>query len=145
MNDDILCSVVILNKIYKELKTMENMENPVEKTINKTTEALTKELETLNDSELHDLFMFFYQINHQHYNMIAYDKFSEFLESFKSNPFRKHEDKTFRKELIEGLITYTTDQMSLLTAAMLIKRKFTIDEVINNYYSNVDLFKDNWY
>ncbi len=124
---------------------MENMENPIEKTIYKTTETLTKELETLNDSELHDLFVFFYQINHQHYNMITSDKFSKFLESFKSNPFRKHEDKTFRKELIEGLITYTTDQMSLLTAAMLIKRKFTIDEVINNYYSNVDLFKDNWY
>ena len=124
---------------------MENIENPVEKTINKTTEALTEELETLNDSELHDLFMFFYKINHQHYNMITYDKFSEFLESFKSNPFRKHEDKTFRNELIEGLLSYTTDQMSLLTAAMLIKRKFTIDEVINNYYTNVDLFNDNWY
>ena len=124
---------------------MENIENSVDKTINKTTAALTKELETLNDSELHDLFMFFYQINHQHYNMITYDKFSEFLESFKSNPFRKHEDKTFRKELIDALINYTTDQMSLLTAAMLIKRKFTIDEVINHYYSNVDLFNDNWY
>ena len=124
---------------------MENIENPVEKTINKTTEALTKELETLNDSELHDLFVFFYQINHQHYNMITYDKFSEFLESFKNNPFRKHEDKNFRKELIEGLLAYTTDKMGLLTAAMLIKRKFTIDEVINNYYTNVDLFNDNWY
>ena len=124
---------------------MENMENPVEKTINKTTAALTKELESLNDSELHDLFKFFYQINHQHYNMITYDKFSEFLENFKSNPFRKHEDKNFRKELIEGLLSYTTDQMGLLTAAMLIKRKFTIDEVINNYYTNVDLFNDNWY
>ena len=122
---------------------MENIENPVEKTINKTTEALTKELEALNDSELHDLFKFFYQINHQHYNMITYDKFSEFLESFKSNPFRKHEDKTFRKELIEGLLSYTTEQMSLLTAAMLIKRKFTIDEVINHYYSNVDVFNNN--
>ena len=52
---------------------MKNMENPVEKTINKTTVALTKELESLNDSELHDLFMFFYKINHQHYNMITYD------------------------------------------------------------------------
>ena len=124
---------------------MENIENPVEKTINKTTTALAKELETLNDSELHDLFVFFYQINHQHYNMITYDKFSEFLESFKSNPFRKHEDKNFRKELIEGLLAYTTDKMGLLTAAMLIKRKFTIDEVINNYYTNVDLFNDNWY
>ena len=140
MNDNILCSVVVLNIIYKELKTMEN---PVEKTINKTTVALTKELESLNDSELHDLFMFFYKINHQHYNMITHDKFSEFLENFKSNPFRKHEDKNYRKELIEGLLSYTTDQMSLLTAAMLIKRKFTIDEVINNYYTNVDLFNDN--
>ena len=141
----IFCALLLFKIILKELKTMENIENPVEKTINKTTEALTKELESLNDSELHDLFKFFYQINHQHYNMITYDKFSEFLESFKSNPFRKHEDKTFRKELIDALINYTTDQMSLLTAAMLIKRKFTIDEVINHYYSNVDLFNDNWY
>ena len=31
MNDNILCSVVVLNQIYKELKTMENMENPIEK------------------------------------------------------------------------------------------------------------------
>jgi hypothetical protein len=47
MNDNILCSVVVLNQIYKELKTMENMENPIEKKINKMNDALTKELETL--------------------------------------------------------------------------------------------------
>ena len=35
---------------------MEDIENSVDKTINKTTAALTKELESLNDSELHDLF-----------------------------------------------------------------------------------------
>jgi hypothetical protein len=82
---------------------MENIESSVEKTINKTTNALVKELETLNDKELHDLFIFFYQINHQQYNTIKAEKFIEFLESFKSNPFRKHEDKASRKELIENL------------------------------------------
>ena len=34
---------------------MEHLENPVENTINKMTDALAKELEALNDSELHDL------------------------------------------------------------------------------------------
>ena len=121
------------------------MENSVEKTMNKTTNALAKELEVLNEKELHDLFIFFYQINHQQYNTIKPEKFIEFLESFKSNPFRIHEDKTSRKELIENLLNYTTDPMSLLTAAMLIKRKFTLDEVINNFYSSFDFYNDNWF
>ena len=124
---------------------MEHLENPVENTINKMTDALAKELEALNDSELHDLFIFFYQINHQHYNTIKAEKFIEFLESFKYNPFRKHEDKASRKELIENLLCYTTDPMSLLTAAMLFKRKFTLDEVINNFYSSFDFYNDNWF
>ena len=124
---------------------MENIENSVEKTINKTTNALAKELEVLNEKELHDLFIFFYQINHQNYNTIPADKFIQFLGSFKSNPFRIHEDKTSRKELIENLLSYTTDPMSLLTAAMLIKRKFTLDEVINNFYSSYDFYNDNWF
>ena len=124
---------------------MEHLENPVENTINKMTDALAKELEALNDSELHDLFIFFYQINHQHYNTTPPEQFMEFLGSFKSNPFRKHEDKTSRKELIENLLTYTTDPMSLLTAAMLIKRKFTINEVVNNFYSSYDFYNDNWF
>jgi hypothetical protein len=124
---------------------MEHLENPVENTINKMTDALAKELEVLNDSELHDLFIFFYEINHQNCNTIKPEKFIEFLESFKCNPFRKHEDKTSRKELIENLLTYTTDPMSLLTAAMLIKRKFTINEVVNNFYSSFDFYNDNWF
>ena len=121
------------------------MENSVETTINKTTNTLAKELEILNDKELHDLFIFFYQINHQNYNTIPADKFIQFLGSFKSNPFRIHEDKTSRKELIENLLDYTTDPMSLLTAAMLIKRKFTIEEIANNYYASVDLFGGGWF
>ena len=68
------------------------------------------------------------------------DKFNEFLEAFTSNPFRHHEDKAFRKELIENLIKYCFDHMSLLTATLLLKKKFTIEEVINNYYANVDAF-----
>ena len=107
--------------------------------------ALVKELETLNDSELHDLFIFFYQINHQQYSTIKAEKFIEFLESFKYNPFRKHEDKASRKELIDNLLIYTTDPMGLLTAAMLFKRKFTLDEVINNFYSSFDFYNDNWF
>ena len=124
---------------------MENMETSVEKTMNKTTNALAKELEVLNDKELHDLFIFFYQINHQNYNTIPADKFIQFLGNFKSNPFRIHEDKTSRKELIENLLSYTTDPMSLLTAAMLIKRKFTLNKVINNFYSSYDFYNDNWF
>ena len=124
---------------------MEYMETPAEKTINKMNNALTKELEVLNDSELHDLFLFFYQINHQQYNTIKPEKFMEFLESFKYNPFRKHEDKASKNELIDNLLIYTTNPMSLLTAAMLLKRKFTLEEVINNYYSTYDFYNDNWF
>ena len=35
--------------------------------------------------------------------------------------------------------------MSLLTAAILIKKKFTVDEIVQNYYANVDGFGDGWY
>ena len=72
--------------------------------------------------------------------MIPSDRFNEFLEAFNSNPFRHHEDKAFRKELIENLIKYAYDHMSLLTATLLLKKKFTIEEVISNYYANVDVF-----
>ena len=36
------------------------MQATIENTINKMSNALAKELEVLNDSELHDLFIFFY-------------------------------------------------------------------------------------
>ena len=122
-----------------EIKEKTNEKAP-EKIVNKTTETLVKELETMSDSGLHDLFMFFYKLNCNHGNMIYGDKFNEFLESFTSNPFKLHEDKAFRKELIENLIKYSFDHMSLLTAALLLKKKFTIDEAIQNYYSTVDAF-----
>ena len=122
------------------MANIENTEKCVNTTINKTTETLMKELETHSDSGLHDVFIFFYRLNHAHGNMIDNEKFNEFLEAFDSNPFRHHEDKAFRKQLIENLIKYTYDHMSLLTATLLLKKKFTIDEVINNYYSNVDAF-----
>ena len=145
MNDNILSSVVVqINYRYKDELIMEIKEKTNEKTqekvVNKTTETLIKELETMSDIGLHDLFMFFYRLNCNHGNMIYGDKFNEFLESFTSNPFKLHEDKAFRKELIENLIKYSFDHMSLLTAALLLKKKFTIDEVIQNYYSNVDAF-----
>ena len=122
-----------------EIKEKTN-ENAPAKVVNKTTKTLIKELETMSDTELHDLFMFFYKLNCQHGNIIYGDKFNEFLEAFTSTPFRHHEDKAFRKELIENLTKYCFDHMSLLTATLLLKKKFTIEEVINNYYSNVDVF-----
>ena len=111
----------------------------------KAIETLAKEIETLNNDELHQLFIFYYKLNHQHENIIVQDKFDEFLRSFDSNPFRAHEDKAFRKQLIENLITYTDDHMSLITAVVLIKRKFTIEEIIDNYYTNLDIFGGSWY
>ena len=122
-----------------EIKEKTN-ENVPAKVVNKTTETLIKELETMSDQGLHDLFTFFYKLNCNHGNMIYTEQFNEFLEAFTSNPFRHHEDKVFRKELIEGLIKYCFDHMSLLTATLLLKKKFTVNEVINNYYSNVDAF-----
>jgi hypothetical protein len=35
--------------------------------------------------------------------------------------------------------------MSLIAAAILIKKKFTIEELTRNYYSSVDLFTGDWY
>ena len=52
----------------------------------KTKSILTKELETLTDMQLHDLFTFFYKLNSQHGNIITTEKFDEFLRSFDYNP-----------------------------------------------------------
>ena len=123
---------------------MENRKNTTNEP-NKVIETLTKELESLNDEELHEFFMFFYKLNHQQYNMIVPDAFEKFLSSFDSNPFKINNDKTFKKELIENIIEYAYDHLSLITAAVLIKKKFTIDEVAQNYYSNVNLFERNWF
>ena len=43
---------------------MENRKN-ITNEPNKVIETLTKELESLNDEELHEFFMFFYKLNHQ--------------------------------------------------------------------------------
>ena len=123
---------------------MENRKNTTNEP-NKVIETLTKELESLNDEELHEFFMFFYKLNHQQYNMIVPEAFENFLSSFDSNPFKINNDKTFKKELIENIIEYAYDHLSLITAAVLIKKKFTIDEVAQNYYSNVNLFEHNWF
>ena len=117
----------------------------MENTENKVTETLTKELESLSAEGLHEFFKFFYKMNHMHGNMIALDRFEEFLEAFDSNPFKVNEDKAFRKQLIENIIKYAHDHMSLITAAVLIKRKFTIEEIADNYYASVDLFAGSWY
>ena len=140
----IFCALLLFGILQIERRIMmENIENTEKvnsQPINKTTETLIKELETMSDSGLHDLFIFFYKLNCQHGNMIDNESFNKFLEAFESNPFRHHEDKAFRKQLIENLIKYSFDHMGLLTAAMLLKKKFTIEEVINNYYANVDAF-----
>ena len=120
---------------------MENKEN----TIDKATETLTKELESLSAERLHEFFKFVYRLNHIHGNTIELDRFEEFLSSFEDNPFNVHEDKKFRKQLIDSIIKYSHDHMSLITAAVLIKKKFTIEELTQNYYASVDLFDGNWF
>ena len=123
---------------------MENKENAINK-IDNVTETLIKELEGLSAEGRHEFFMFFYKMNHQHGNMIAVDKFEEFLEAFDNNPFKVNEDKKFRKQLIDNIVEYAFDHMSLLTAAILIKKKFTMAEIIENYYANLDVFAGSWY
>ena len=123
---------------------MENKENKIPET-NKVVETLTKELESLNGEELHEFFKFVYRLNHIHGNTIELDSFEEFLESFEDNPFVAHEDKKFRKQLIDNVIKYSHDYMSLITAAVLIKKKFTLEELTHNYYASVDLFDGNWF
>ena len=124
---------------------MENTENTVNKSSNKTAETLAKELEGLNNEGLHEFFMFFYKMNHQHAYMITPDGFDDFLETFELNPFKVNDDKKFRKQLIDAVIKYSHDYMSLITAAVLIKKKFTIEELTRNYYASVDVFDGEWY
>ena len=129
------------NNLQIGMMIMENKEN----TVDEVTETLTKELESLSSEGLHDFFKFFYRLNHQHGNVIELDRFEEFLEAFDSNPFKINEDKAFRKQLIENIVKYAHDHMSLITAAILIKKKFTIEELTQNYYASVDLFDGSWY
>ena len=112
-------------------------------TLEKTIEILTKEIESLNSIQAHDLVLFYYKINHQHYNITTYEKFNEFLESFDKNPFKLNDDKAFKKQLAENLIACTDDYMSLITAVELIKCKFSVQEIINHYYSSVNVFDNN--
>ena len=67
-----------------------------------------------------------------------------FWKRLTANPFKLNEDKGFRKQLIDNVIKYANDYMSLITAAVLIKKKFTLDELTQNYYASVDVFQDNW-
>ena len=123
---------------------MENKENKTPET-NKAAETLAKELESLSAEGLHEFFKFIYKMNHIHGNMMTTDNFDEFLSAFEENPFKINDDKKFRKQLIDNVIKYTFDPMSLITAAVLIKRKFTIEEISNNYYASVDIFDGSWY
>ena len=132
MNDNILCSVVV--QIIQIERRM-NMSTP-----EKTIEILTKEIESLNSTQTRDLVLFYYRINHQHFNITTYDKFNEFLESFDKNPFKINEDKAFKKQLAENLIEYTVDYMSLITAVELIKCNFSLQQIIDHYYTSVNVF-----
>ena len=123
---------------------MENKESAIKET-NKVIETLTKELESLTSEGLHEFFRFVYRLNHTHGNMMLPDQFEEFLEYFDSNPFKVNEDRKFRKQLIDAVIKYSHDYMSLITAAVLIKKKFTIEELTQNYYAGVDLFTGSWF
>jgi hypothetical protein len=111
----------------------------------KITDTLAKELESLSAEGLREFFMYFYRMNHYQANMIAPDKFEEFLESFESNPFKINEDEKFKKQLIDSIIKYAFDHMSLITAAVLIKKKFTIEEIMQNYYTSIDVFNNEWF
>ena len=126
---------------------MFNMENKekINPEVNKVIDTLTKEIESLNAEELHEFFRFFYKMNHNQANMITPDNFEEFLEAFDANPFKVSDDKKFRKQLVDNIIKYAFDHMSLITAAVLIKKKFTTEELARNYYASVDVFDGNWY
>ena len=126
---------------------MFNMENKekINPEVNKVIDTLTQELESLNGEELHEFFKFFYKMNHNQANMISPDNFEEFLEAFDINPFKAGDDKKFRKQLVDNIIKYAFDHMSLITAAVLIKKKFTMEELARNYYANVDVFDGQWY
>ena len=112
---------------------------------NKVIDTLTQELESLSSEELHEFFKFFYKMNHNQANMITPDNFEDFLEAFDINPFKASDDKKFRKQLIDNIIKYAFDHMSLITAAVLIKKKFTTEELAKNYYASVDVFDSPWF
>ena len=123
---------------------MENIENTTPK-VDKVAETLAKELESLSAEGLHEFFKFVYKMNHMHGNMMTTESFEDFLSNFDENPFKINDSKEFKKQFIENVIKHTFDPMSLITAAVLIKKKFTIEEIANNYYASVDLFGGDWY
>jgi hypothetical protein len=84
-------------------------------------------------------------MNHNQANMITPDNFEDFLEAFDINPFKAGDDKKFRKQLVDNIIKYAFDHMSLITAAVLIKKKFTTEELARNYYASVDVFDSPWF
>ena len=57
-------------------------------------------------------------------------------------PLVKVGDKCIIDYNIDNLIAYTDDHMSLITAIVLLKRKFTVNEIIDNYYSNINVFEN---
>ena len=54
-------------------------------------------------------------MNHNHANMITPDNFEDFLEAFDSNPFKVGDEKKFRKQLVDNIIKYAFDHMSLIS------------------------------
>ncbi len=84
-------------------------------------EVATKELGTLTNPQLYQMFRFYYGINHEVPTITTPEMFCAFLEAFDRNPFRVYNDTKYRTEMIDNLIHYTADYDSLITAAQLLK------------------------
>ncbi len=95
-------------------------------------ETATKELGTLTNPQLFQMFQFYYSINHEVPTITTPEMFCAFLEAFDRNPFRAYNDTKYRTEMIDNLIRYTADFDSLITAAQLLKCDYSVDEVIAN-------------
>ncbi len=103
-------------------------------------EMATKELGTLTNPHLHDMFLFYYKVNHDVMNITTPEKFQACLEAFDRNPFRAYNDTKYRTEMINNLMLYTDDHDSLIVAAQLLKSDYTVDEIIASYYAGISAF-----
>ena len=58
------------------------MDDKVKEILEQKKDKVRKELETMNGAQLHELFLFFYQLNYKQCCIVTPDRFTEFLESF---------------------------------------------------------------
>ncbi len=106
-------------------------------------EVATRELGTLNNPQLFQMFQFYYQVNREVANITTPEKFEACLEAFDRNPFRAYNDTKYRTEIINNLLEYTIDYDSLIVAAHLLKNDYSVDELIDNYYAGISAFDSN--